>query len=68
MQLLETMRMADDLHAIRTGRSGRRLSGGGGGNATSGVRGRGLFFWVVLIIMTYWFILKPLGLTLTKTF
>jgi len=40
----------------------------GSGHATSGWRNRGWFFWVMLIVMTYWFILKPLGLTLTKDF
>ena len=45
----------------------RHLSSGyggsrGGGHATSGWRNRGLFFWIMLIIMIYWFILKPLGL------
>ena len=72
MQLIETMRMADELHAIRTGRSGRpSLTRGmprSSGHANSGWRNRGLFFWVMLIIMSYLFILKPLGLTLTKNF
>ena len=42
----------------------RRSSGGQ--HRTSGWKGRGLFFWVVLILMIYWFILKPMGFTLTK--
>ena len=72
MQTLTQMRMADDLHAMRTGRIARPLltrdMPRGSGHAEYGVRNRGWFFWVMLIVMTYWFILKPLGFTLTKNF
>ena len=60
---------------MQAGRGGRGYTppgsmygrGGGSGHATSGWRNRGWFFWGSLIIMTYWFILKPLGFTLTAT-
>jgi hypothetical protein len=63
------MRMADDLHAIRTGRSGklslaRGMPRGSGRRtyATSGWENRGFMFWFLLVIFVYWFFLRPLGL------
>jgi hypothetical protein len=43
-------------------RGQRRPGGASRDRATSGWRNRGLFFWIMLIIMIYWFILRPLGL------
>jgi hypothetical protein len=69
MQTLTQMQMADDIHAMRTGTDGgppvtRGMPRGSGsqGHATSGWRNRGAFFWITLIIMIYWCILRPLGL------
>lgn len=65
MQTLTEMQMADDIRAMRMERCARpSLTGGtrrSSGHATSGLRNRGLFFWIMLAIMVYWFILKPLG-------
>jgi hypothetical protein len=66
MQILTQMQMADDLHAMRTGRPSltdeMTRGSGPGGHATSGWRNRGFLFWFMLVIMIYWFILRPLGL------
>jgi hypothetical protein len=59
MQTLTQMQMADDVHAMRHGSSY-------GGRRSSGTKGHGIIFWIILIVMTYWFLLKPLGLTLTR--
>jgi hypothetical protein len=69
MQTLTQMQMADDIHAMRTGAAdrpsltrGTPRSSGSEGHATTGWRNRGAFFWIMLIIMIYWFLLRPLGL------
>jgi hypothetical protein len=68
------MQIADDIRAMRSGGGGStrinipaefRDYGGGGGHPSSRSQSRGWFFWVTLIVMIYWFILKPLGFTLT---
>jgi hypothetical protein len=43
-------------------REGRLRGGKSQGHATSGWKNRGFMFWVVLVFMVYWFILRPLGL------
>jgi hypothetical protein len=40
----------------------RRLGGGQRKRATSGWKNRGIFFWIILALCTYWFFLPPLGL------
>ncbi len=65
MQTLTQWQMADDIRAMRNGRSGVPLLTRGmrsGGHATSGWKNRGIFFWIVLVFCTYWFLLRPLGL------
>ncbi len=63
MQTNLQMQMADDIRAMRMGTDRMPLvTGRSSGHATSGWKNRGLFFWIVLIIATYWFILRPLGL------
>ncbi len=56
LQTWTQVQMADDLHAIREGRGNRRHRSGGG-NASSGLHGRGWVFWVMLIVMTCWFLI-----------
>jgi hypothetical protein len=43
-------------------RQGHEVQEQSRGYATSGWRNRGAFFWIMLIIMVYWFFLRPLGL------
>ena len=58
----QTVQSDLDMLLLETMYRNTRGEGSGGerrGNATSGWRNRGLFFWIMLILGILWFVLRP---------